>query len=192
MAEETTTTETTTTEQTTEWKPPASQADLDRIISDRLTRERARFSDYDDLKSKAGQYDALAAASKTEQEKAVDAAREEATTTEREKSNARIIAAEARALAATAKFHNPALAVKAIDLSGVAINADGEVDADAVKAKLKTLADAEPYLVDDGKGRVKPDRSQGGGQGSASSSVASGRDMYEAQKRPTANAQPAR
>jgi hypothetical protein len=36
-----------------EWTPPASQADLDRIIEERLARERAKFADYDELREKA-------------------------------------------------------------------------------------------------------------------------------------------
>lgn len=35
------------------FKAPESQAELDRIIQKRLERERARFSDYDDIKSRA-------------------------------------------------------------------------------------------------------------------------------------------
>ena len=89
---------------------------------------------------------------------------------------------EARALAAEAKFRNPALAVRAIDLTGVKVGDDGEVDADAIKAKLKTLSDAEPYLVDDGtKPAPKADPSQGGGGGNDDgTSVSAGRDMYTA------------
>ena len=30
-----------------------TQADIDRIVEDRLKRERAKFSDYDELKAKA-------------------------------------------------------------------------------------------------------------------------------------------
>lgn len=37
-----------------EFKPITSQDELDKIIGQRLTRERARFSDYDDLKAQAG------------------------------------------------------------------------------------------------------------------------------------------
>lgn len=40
-----------------EYKAPATQADLDRIVGDRLARERTKFADYDDLKAKAGQVD---------------------------------------------------------------------------------------------------------------------------------------
>ena len=41
--------------QDTEFKAPATQADLDRIIQDRVARERAKYADYDDLKATAGQ-----------------------------------------------------------------------------------------------------------------------------------------
>lgn len=53
--------------------PPASQEDLNRIIADRLARERAKFADYDDLKAKADQLQALEDAQKTEAQKAADA-----------------------------------------------------------------------------------------------------------------------
>jgi hypothetical protein len=56
------------------YTPPASQADLDRIISDRLARERAKFADYDDLKAKASKLDEQEQASKTELQKAIERA----------------------------------------------------------------------------------------------------------------------
>lgn len=37
------------------YTPPASQADLDRIIQDRVARERSKYADYDDLKATASQ-----------------------------------------------------------------------------------------------------------------------------------------
>lgn len=49
-----------------EFKPIASQADLDRIIGERLSRERSRFADYDDLKAKAAEFDKAADAQKSE------------------------------------------------------------------------------------------------------------------------------
>lgn len=54
--------------------PIASQADLDRIISERLNRERSRFADYDELKAKAEQLDQIEEANKTELQKALDQA----------------------------------------------------------------------------------------------------------------------
>lgn len=51
------------------YTPPATQADLDKIIAERLARERAKFGDYDELKKKAAEYDKAVEASKTEAEK---------------------------------------------------------------------------------------------------------------------------
>lgn len=57
-------------QQQDDWKPPASQADLDRIISERLNRERSKFSDYDDLKAAKDELDRIKGEQKTEIEKA--------------------------------------------------------------------------------------------------------------------------
>lgn len=51
-----------------------SQEDLNRIIADRISRERAKYSDYKDLKAKADRFDELEAANKSEIEKAKDQA----------------------------------------------------------------------------------------------------------------------
>lgn len=56
------------------YTPPASQAELDKIIADRLSRERGKFADYDELKTKAAEYDKGVDASKTETQKAIDRA----------------------------------------------------------------------------------------------------------------------
>src|SRR5690606_24863287 len=52
------------------FKPSTSQEDFEARLKDRLTRERAKFADYDDLKGKAEKYDELEAANKSEIEKA--------------------------------------------------------------------------------------------------------------------------
>lgn len=54
------------------WTPPASQADLDKIIGERLARERAKYGDYDDLKKKAAEFDAIEEAQKSEAQKLAD------------------------------------------------------------------------------------------------------------------------
>lgn len=163
------------TEQTTEqppaveeFKAPASQEELNRIVGERLARERQKFADYGDLKAKAKRLEEIEAASASDLEKAVKAAREEGAKAVTEAANKRLLSAEARALAAELRFRNPLLAVKAIDLTGVKVGDDGSVDADAVKGLLKSLAESEPYLVDDGKAAVvrpKPDDAQGRGDG---------------------------
>ena len=50
-----------------------SQADLDRIVKDRLARQRAQFADYDEIKGKLSE---IEQASKTELEKALEKAAE--------------------------------------------------------------------------------------------------------------------
>lgn len=56
------------------YTPPASQADLDRIISERIARERARFADYDQLKAKADEHDKAVEAQKSEAQRAIERA----------------------------------------------------------------------------------------------------------------------
>lgn len=56
-----------------QWTPPASQADLDRIIADRLARERQKYADYSELKEKATQFDAAQEAAKSEAQKQAEA-----------------------------------------------------------------------------------------------------------------------
>jgi hypothetical protein len=100
-------------------------------------------------------------ANASEMEKAVKTARAEGETEATKRANARLIAAEARALAAEAKFRNPALAVKTVDLSGVTVGDDGEVDSAAIRSALDDLAKSDPYLV--GEEPPKPPPSFGGG-----------------------------
>lgn len=162
------------------YTPPATQADLDRIISERLTREKAKFADYPDLKAKAEAHDAAIEAAKSEADKAVDAARAEGQRTALEAVNGRLIKAEARVLASTAKFRDPADALGFLDLSDVTVNDDGEVDSKAIEQKLKDLAESKPYLLDDGKAPTpRPDHTQGGGGGGEDKpSVDRGREMF--------------
>ncbi|WP_406083102.1 hypothetical protein OHA01_26335 [Micromonospora zamorensis] len=52
--------------------PITSQDDLNRIIADRVSRERGKFADYGDLKAKAGRLDEIEQANKSEIERAND------------------------------------------------------------------------------------------------------------------------
>lgn len=166
-----------------DFQPIASQADLDRVLGERLARERAKFADYADLQKKAAEFDKAAEAARTEHEKAVEAAKNEGRTEALTTANSRLVSAEARALAAEARFRNPVLAVRAVDLKDVAVNDVGEVDAAAIKAKLKELSDADPYLLEDGKKPApKADKSQGGGKGDDKPSVNRGKDMFESRR----------
>lgn len=56
------------------YAPPATQEDLNRIIADRVSRERAKYADYADLKSKAAEYDKVQESAKTEMQKLTERA----------------------------------------------------------------------------------------------------------------------
>jgi hypothetical protein len=56
------------------WTPPATQDDLNRIIKERVDRERAKYADYQDLKSKASKFDQLTEAQKSEVQRATERA----------------------------------------------------------------------------------------------------------------------
>lgn len=56
-----------------------TQAELDAIVADRLSRERAKYADFDILKDKAAKFDAAEEANKTELQKATEAVTREKT-----------------------------------------------------------------------------------------------------------------
>lgn len=128
-----------------EYTPPASQADLDRIIEDRLSRERRKYSDYDDMKSKLSEYETWKQSQLTEQEKAVQAARDEGAAEATTTLGRKLVAAEVKVQATALGFHDPsdAIAYFGEDLP----MKDGDADSDAIKKKLGELATVKPYLV---------------------------------------------
>lgn len=144
--------------------PPAdktfTQADIDRIVADRLARERGKYADYDDLKSKAAEFDKLAEQQKTEAEKAVEAARKEGRSEALKAANDRLLKAEIRAVAA-GKLADPADAVRLLDLSAFTVGDDGEIDGKAIAAAIDQLVKDKPYLA------AAPKGFQGSGDGGA-------------------------
>ena len=67
----------TVVEETTE--KTFTQAELDAIVADRLSRERAKYANFDILKDKAAKFDAAEEANKTELQKATEAVTREKT-----------------------------------------------------------------------------------------------------------------
>lgn len=135
------------------YTPPATQDELNRIINDRLARERQKYANHDELAAKAARLDELEAKNASDLDKAVAKARDEGKAEERAASNTRLVSAELRALAAAAKFRNPADVVALLGaekVAGVKVNADGTIDAAAAKVLVEDLAKDRPYLVDDG------------------------------------------
>jgi hypothetical protein len=139
------------------------QSEVDRIVNDRLARERAKFADYGDLKAAKQKLDQIEAANASDLEKAVKAAREEGANAVRSESNKLALTYAALAVAAEARFRNPQLAIRSVELADIEV-VNGKVDTDAIKVRLFELAAAEPYMVDDGNGskpKPKPDTAQG-------------------------------
>lgn len=167
------------------FEPITSQEDLDRRIGARLARERDKFADYDELKRKAAEHDKAVEDAKSEHDKAVDAARKEGETGALERVNARIVSAEAKVLAAQSNAHNAGAVVKMLDLSGITVGDDGEVDAKALQAQIDALKTSDPYLFGDGKKTPKADPSQGGGGGTDKAGVDRGREMFENRRKKT-------
>lgn len=55
-----------------DYTPPATQADLDKIVADRITRERGKYADYDELKAKAAKLAEIEESQKTEAQKTAE------------------------------------------------------------------------------------------------------------------------
>lgn len=51
-----------------------TQAELDKIVTERLTRDRAKYADYEELKVKAEKFDKMDEANKSELQKAIERA----------------------------------------------------------------------------------------------------------------------
>ncbi len=75
MSEETTpaTEDKTTSTEGNDFKPITTQADLDKLVSDRLKRERSKYEGFEEYKAKAAKFDELDEASKSELQKEQDA-----------------------------------------------------------------------------------------------------------------------
>lgn len=69
-----------------EFKPITTQDDLNKVLNERLQRERAKYADYKDVKSKAARLDELEEANKSELQKFTD----RASAAEAERDSARI------------------------------------------------------------------------------------------------------
>lgn len=128
-----------------------SQADVDRIVSERLARERQKFADYDDLKTKAAEFDKIQDSQKTELQREQEARqRAEAENAELKTSAERIrIDAALVAAAAAAKVVDPndvvaLLRADAEKFALVKVGEDGQI-AGAADAVAKLL-EAKPHL----------------------------------------------
>lgn len=131
-------------QQPPEFEAITSQEEFDRRISARLRRETAKYRDYDTLKSKAEQYDALAAASRTDQERVAAEAQEQGFNAAMSKAVPRLVRAEFRAAAAGRLTGDQLDAlVEDLDLTKY-VDDDGEPDLAKIARKVDAVAPKAP------------------------------------------------
>lgn len=140
-----------------------SQDDLDRIVKDRLARQKSQFADYEDLKAKAARLDEVEAANLSELEKAQKAAADAAAELDRIRTEAQEARLTAAILAEVAKADrkvvDPEAALRLLDRSTLELGEDGVPTntADAVDA----LLEARPFLVSSVGGSARGNADQG-------------------------------
>jgi len=135
-----------------------TQAEFEEALKKRLERERKKFADYDELKTKASEYEAQLEAKRlselSEVEKAQEQARkfEEQLTSltaqleaERIKAQQQAIKNEFIKVASGANIIDFDGALKLSDLSAVSVDENGAVV--GVDDVIKTLVENKPYLV---------------------------------------------
>ena len=116
-----------------------TQADLDRIIAGRL----AKYSDYDQLKSKAEE---AAQAAMSDAEKAVAAARAETRAEVEAEFSGALRLTEARSVATTLGFHDSEDVARYVDMDTIPVKG-GVVDTAALTEAAKSVIASRPYLA---------------------------------------------
>lgn len=141
-----------------------TQDDVDRVVKERLARERGKYTDYDELKAKAGKLDEIEAANQSELEKAQQAAEKAKTEGAQaiERANGRLVRAELLSALTAANVSKPEVLLAAIDKTGLAVNDDGSVT--GVEEVVKAFVDANPEFVG-GKEVRKPESADQGARG---------------------------
>lgn len=132
------------------WEAPKSQAQLDRIIQDRLKREREKYSDYNDLKTKASEFDKIKEANQTELEKAQARAQEleEKATKAEQRAMQMAIRSAVINEASKQKALSPEAAYKLLDTSTLTVEDDGTVK--GVSEAVTALLEENTFLVGNG------------------------------------------
>ena len=140
-----------------------TQAQLDRMVGERVTRERAKYADYEDLKAKAAKLQEFEDAQKSELQRAQDAkeAAENTAKAAMTNANTRLIQAEFIAAAALAGVKHPEDAYALADRTAVLIGDDSKVT--GVTEQVKALIDAGRLPMQDGPRAPRLDGGAGGG-----------------------------
>lgn len=141
------TAETTTPPAASDSQPTDDVARLNAALTkERELRKEAERKAKDGLTAKQ-RLDEIEAASASDLEKAVKAARAEGYAEAQKSAHALLLRSEARALAAEIGFADPTDAIALVDLAGVRVEENGDVDSEAVKKELAGLAERKQYLL---------------------------------------------
>lgn len=170
------------------YTPPASQADLDRIIESRLARERQKLTseyggDAASVKAMRDEYEQYKQSQKTESEKAIDEVRKSTETEVSQRFLSRLVTAEVKAIAGSLGFNDPSDAMQVIDPKALPVK-DDEPDTDAIRKAIEKLATDKAYLLKAGTPRVRTrprpaegeqenDNTPAGGKGKAAAALRS-------------------
>lgn len=143
----------------TAYTPPASQADLDRIIESRLARERQKLAneyggDAASVKARLDEYEQFKESQKSESEKAIDEAKRTAETEVSQRFLSKLVTAEVKAVAGVLGFNDPSDALQVVDQSALPVK-DDEPDTEAIRKAIEKLATDKPYLLKAGAPRVR-------------------------------------
>lgn len=126
-----------------------SQDDVDRIVKERLARQKSQFADYDELKGKAAKFDEIEEASRSELEKAQKVAADAVAERDKimaEAKEARLTAAILAEVAKTdRKVVDPEAALRLLDRSTLELGEDG-IPTNTAEA-VDALLEARPFLV---------------------------------------------
>lgn len=128
--------------QTGTYTPPATQADLDRIITERVARTKNQFKDYAELKAAKAELDQIRAQNQTEAERLTEELSKWQTEAEKWRTNA--VGNRIQTLA-SADFADPSDATAALADPGKYLDAGGQIDEDAIKADLAAVLDQKPH-----------------------------------------------
>lgn len=161
--------------QTPEGQAPAeertfSQADLDRVVAERLAREQRKYGNYEDLKAKAARLDEMEAANATDIEKAAKTARDEAIK-ELTGKHLRERLLDKVEVAAAGKFADLEDARLRLAARLDEFVKDGQIDTDAINAAIEKVLEDHPHLRANSQGTPPPSRAGigvSGGQSPAS------------------------
>jgi len=140
-----------------------TQTEVDRIVSERLKREREKFGDYGDLKKAAAKLKEIEDSQKSESDKLLDELEKLKTQNARlqdEQTQMRLEQAVVTE-ATKQKFARPELAFKLLDRSTIQVT-DGKIE--GVEAAVKALSVTYPELLETTSPRISATNPARGGQ----------------------------